>query len=270
MATPSSSEKASPGSAERWGPLWGARARDWAGSEEQQVPTYQAAIERVGLEPGQDVLDVGCGTGVFLRLAADRGANPVGVDASEALVEIARERVPEADVRVGEMQSLPFDDDSFDLVAGFNSFFFAEDMVAALGEAGRVARPGAPVVIQVWGPHERNSLEAMKEVARPFMPPPPKDAPAAPELWKPGVLEALAEHAGLRPEDAFDVDWSFEFPDDETLGRAMMAPAGISELVGPEHESEVRERIVAALAPHRTAEGGYRLPNRFHCLIARA
>jgi hypothetical protein len=50
----------------------------------------------------------------------------------------------------------------------------------------------------------------------------------------------------------------------------MMAPAGIAELVGPEHEDEVRERIVEALEPHRTPEGGYRLPNEFHFLVARA
>ncbi len=44
-------------------------------------------------------------------------------------------------------------------------------MVAALREAGRVAKPGAPVVIQVWGAHERCDLEAMKQIARPFFPP---------------------------------------------------------------------------------------------------
>jgi len=49
------------------------------------------------------------------------------------------------------MEDLPWEDDTFDLVTGFNSFFFATDMIAALREAGRVARPGAPVVIQVWG-----------------------------------------------------------------------------------------------------------------------
>ena len=49
------------------------------------------------------------------------------------------------------MQFLPYDDDQFDVVAGFNSFFFAADMVAALREAARVAKLGTPVVIQVWG-----------------------------------------------------------------------------------------------------------------------
>jgi ubiquinone/menaquinone biosynthesis C-methylase UbiE len=55
------------------------------------------------------------------------------------------------------MEALPYEDDSFDLVTGFNSFFFATDIVAALREAGCVAKPGAPVVIQVWGPHERKN-----------------------------------------------------------------------------------------------------------------
>jgi 2-polyprenyl-3-methyl-5-hydroxy-6-metoxy-1,4-benzoquinol methylase len=75
------------GSARSWGPRWGARADDWAANEELQVPTYAEAIRRVGREAGERVLDVGCGSGVFLRLAADRGARVFGLDASEALSE---------------------------------------------------------------------------------------------------------------------------------------------------------------------------------------
>jgi hypothetical protein len=55
-------------------------------------------------------------------------------------------------------------------------FFFANDMVAALREAGRVAKPAAPVVIQVWGPYERRDLEAMMKIAHPYLPPRPPDA----------------------------------------------------------------------------------------------
>jgi SAM-dependent methyltransferase len=261
---------ASTGSAERWGPLWGARPGDWAASEEQQDPTYEAALDRVGVEPGGAVLDIGCGVGVFLRLVADRGAAAFGIDASEALVGLARRRVPEADIQVGEMESLPHEDDRFDLVTGFNSFFFANDMVAALREAGRVAKPGAPVVIQVWGPHDRCELEAMKVVVRPYMPPRPADAPPEPEYWRPGVLEEMADEAGLTPEVAFDTSWAFEYRDGDELGRQMMAPAGIAALVGAENEPAVREEIVEMLAPHRTSEGGYRLTNEFHFLVARA
>jgi SAM-dependent methyltransferase len=258
------------GSASRWGPLWGARPADWAANEEQQLPTYEEAIRRVGIAPGQRVLEVGCGTGVFLRAAADRGAEVAGIDASDALLEIARRRVPEADLRRGDMQFLPYEDDRFDVVAGFNAFFFAEDMVAALREAGRVAKPGATVVMQVWGRPARCDLEAMKAVVRPLLPPPPPGAPAAPELWREGVLEELAAAAGLRPETAFDTSWAYEYADDEALARGMLAAGGIAVLAGPSRLASVRAAILEALAPFRTAQGGYRLENEWHYLVATA
>lgn len=258
------------GSAQRWGPLWGARPDDWAISEEQHRPSYEAALEHVTFEPGDRVLDVGCGVGTFLRLVADRGGKPYGLDASEALIALARERVPEADLRIGDMERLPFENDTFDLVTGFTSLFFADDMVAALREAGRVAKPDAPVVIQVWGAHERCSLEAMKEIARPFFPPRPPDAPADPDFSQPGALEALAAAGGLTPEDSFTATWAYSFPDEETLSRALVAPAGVAILVGPEREDEIKAAIVAGLASYRTADGGYRLENEYLYLVARA
>ena len=257
------------GSAQQWGPLWGARPREWAASEELQRPTYEEAIRRVGVSPGQRVLDVGCGAGVFLRMVADNGAVPFGLDASEALVELARERVPGADVRVGEMERLPYANDSFDLVTGFNSYFFAADMVAALRESGRVAKRGAPVVIQVWGPPDHNDLEAMKRVARPYAPPPPPGAPKLPPLWRPGALEELAQEAGLTPGETFDIAYSFEYPDEEALARLLTAPMGLAVLAG-DREPQLRRDIVDALAPHRRPDGGYRLRTEFHCLVARA
>ena len=251
-------------------PLWGARPEDWALSEEQHVPGYEAALERVSLERGQRVLDIGCGVGVYLGVVAERGAEPHGIDASESLIAIARRRLTEADIRVGDMESLPYGDDTFDLVTGFTSFFFAHDMVAALREAGRVARPGAPVVIQVWGAHERCSLEVMKVIARPFMPPRPSDAAPDPDFSQPGTLEALAVESGLTPVEAFVSSWAYGYPDDETLARALVAPAGIALLVGPEREDEVKAAIVDGLSEYRTEDGSYRLENEYRYLIARA
>jgi SAM-dependent methyltransferase len=234
-----------------------------------QRPTYEEALRRVGLEPGARVLDIGCGAGAFLRLVAERGGVPSGIDASDALIAFARTRLPEADLRLGEMEDLPWDDRSFDLVTGFNSFFFADDMVAALREAGRVTKRGAPVVIQVWGRHEHCELEAMKQLARPFLPPRPPDTPPDPDLSQPGLLDSLARQAGLTPQAEFDTSWAFEFPDSETLGRAMVAVAGLALIVGPEREDELRRAIVDGLAPYRRADGSYRLRNEFHFLVAR-
>lgn len=258
------------GSAERWGPLWGARPDDWALNEDQQIPAYEEALRHVSLERGHRVLDVGCGAGTFLRLVAGRGAVPYGIDASEALIELARNRVAEADLRVGDMEDLPYADAAFDLVTGFTSFFFANDMVGALREARRVTKPGDRVVVQVWGAHERCDLEAMKEIARPFLPPRPPDAPPDPDLSQPGVLEAIVAEAGLEPEESFAASWAYEYADSETLGRALLAPAGLAVLAGPDREEEVKEAIVEGLAPFRRPDGSYRLQNEFHYVIGRA
>src|SRR6059058_5729211 len=92
------------GSANRWGPLWGARPADWALSEDRQLPTYEAALEQTGFKPSRRVLDIGCGVGAFLRLVAGRGSDAHGIDASDALIAFARGRLPHADLRVGEME----------------------------------------------------------------------------------------------------------------------------------------------------------------------
>jgi len=260
---------ASAGSAARWGRAWGARPADWALSEEQQAPTYDTVADRIGLGAGQCVLEIGCGTGVFLRGAVDRGAEAFGLDASEALVELARARVPEAEIRVGEMEALPYPSDAFDVVAGFNAFFFATDMVAALREAGRVAKPGAPIAIQVWGDPERCELTAMKR-ALAALAPPPANAPAAPGLWEPGVLEGIATAAGLTPSDAFGFSWAYSYPDEESLVTAMLAVGLVTELLAVADEADVRRAIAASLEPYRAADGSYRLENEWHALIAHA
>jgi SAM-dependent methyltransferase len=268
-------------SAERNGAAWGARARDWGDTEAQQVPTYEEAIRRAGIGRGQTVLDVGCGTGVFLRAAADHGATVCGIDASEALLEIARERVPDAELALGDVQHLPYADDRFDAVCGFNSFFYADDMVAALREAGRVAKPGAPVVIQVFGRPEHFDLRLMKEVLARFAPPPPERSGGEAAgrdrsqlnsftLWEPGVLEGLAAEAGLVPERAFDLQWAYEYADEAELTRGMMSAGGFGAIVGGDRQDAARASIVDALAVCRTPDGSYRLDNEWHYLIARA
>jgi SAM-dependent methyltransferase len=257
------------GSAAEQGALWGARAGDWAETEVRQLPTYRAVIERVGIAPGDRVLDLGCGAGTFLGLAAGHGAHVAGLDAAESLLAIAAERVPGADLRRGDLERLPWEDDSFDLVTGFNSFFFAADMGAALAEAARVARPGADVVIQVWGRPERCDLGAMlaamgrlKGAERP--------AAAGPPLWQPGVVEELARGAGLAPRLAFDHSCAFDYPGEDALVRGMAAAGGVVQASAVAGDGAVRRAILESLAPFRAADGSYRLTNEWRHVVATA
>ncbi|MBE2319947.1 class I SAM-dependent methyltransferase [Solirubrobacter sp. CPCC 204708] len=250
------------------GTLWGARALAWGRTEDQQLETYREALRRVPLAAGASVLDVGCGTGAFLRLAHDRGARVSGLDASPELLALARERVPAADLRVGDMEALPYDDDAFDAVFGFNAFFFARDMTAALREARRVARSGAPVVIQVWGNPEWCDLTRMKDAV--FALAPGGDSPPPPPLWSPGVLEQIASAAGLTPGDAFDLEYAFHYAGEAELVELLLAPAPVGAAVRAAGEDAVRDAILTSLQPLRRPDGSFRLRNQWRYLVAYA
>jgi SAM-dependent methyltransferase len=251
--------------AEQWGTLWSDRPRDWATNEEQQSSVYERVLEEVPVGAGTRVLDVGCGTGVFLRLCADRGAQVDGLDAADGLLTVARGRVPEATLVRGDLQVLPYGDDTFDVVTGFASFFFAEDMVAALREAGRVARPGAPVVVEVFGDPERCDLERIKRATAPF-----RGGASEERYWRPGATTALVEQAGLAVCSSFDVVSTYAFADDRALTDAMLAAGGAAAAAGPEREDALRAAIVRELAVCRRPDGSYRLSNEWHVVLAQA
>jgi SAM-dependent methyltransferase len=192
-----------------------------------------------------------------------------GLDASDALIAFARDRLPRADLRVGEMEQLPWDDDTFDLVTGFNSFFFANDMVAALREARRVAKPSGRVVAQVWGAHENCDLEAMKAIVRPFLPPRPPDAPPDLDLSAPGALAQVVSRAGLVVEDEFVTSWTTGYRDRAELVRASLAVAGLAVLAGLDREAELEHAIISGLAAFRGSDDSYRFTNEYRIVIAR-
>jgi SAM-dependent methyltransferase len=133
------------------GQLRGERAHDFATQEPKVSALYEAVLDELEIGGETRLLDVGCGAGLFLKLAEQRGASVSGLDAASPMIEIARERAPRAELAVGEMEQLPFADRSFDGVTGFNSFQFAANPGSALAEAARVGTADAPVVIATLG-----------------------------------------------------------------------------------------------------------------------
>ncbi len=115
-------------------------------------PLAAVFADLLDLRAGRQALDVGCGPGALTaELAARLGPAAVSaVDPSASFVAAARDRLPQADIRQGVAEQLPFDDDSFDVAAAQLVVHFMADPVAGLTELARVTRPGGQVAACVW------------------------------------------------------------------------------------------------------------------------
>lgn len=131
--------------------------------------------ERLDVARGEQVLDIACGVGDWLRVVAERGGEVSGIDISKEAIQVCRERLEKGRFEVGVAEQLPFADSSFDLVTCLGSLEHFLDQPAALGEMFRVARPGARVVILVpnsgflthrLGLYQGTYQQAVKETLR--------------------------------------------------------------------------------------------------------
>ena len=252
------------------GRLWGARARDWANIQEGTVKAvYEAVLGRTGVGPDTRYLDVGCGAGRAVQLAATRGAQVSGIDAADTLIAIARERTPKGDFHIGDLETLPFDDATFDVVTGFNSFQYAANPAVALGEARRVTKAEGVIVAMTWGVPEGMQAAAVVAALRPLLPPPPPGAPGPFALSDEATLRAFAASAGLNPIEVFDVDSPWAYPDETTAVRGLNSSGVSTRAMENSSEEAVSEAHRQALAPFRLADGSYRIGASFRCLLAR-
>ncbi len=92
---------------------------------------------------GQKLLEVGCGTGLFLKMFWETGFDVTGMDLSPAMLDASRQRLgSRVDLHLGSADHLPFEDKSYDFVAILTVLEFVEDPLVALQEAARVAKKG--------------------------------------------------------------------------------------------------------------------------------
>jgi SAM-dependent methyltransferase len=234
--------------------------------EQVVLPLYGAVLDAARVTPGTRLFDAGCGAGLLALLASLRGARVTGLDASADLLAIARERLPGAELREGELEALPFADASFDAVTAVNSLFYAADMAAAMRELSRVVRPGGRVVVTTWGPPERcEILTAAMPAIGPLMPPPPPGVPPQHPgaLSEPGALAAVLERAELHCVEEGDVACPFVFPSAEAAWRGF-ASAGPNQLaIAHSGEAAVRAAFAEIDRAHTRPDGSIRYENVF-------
>lgn len=250
------------------GQIWGARARDWAEAQEGvAIPLFEAVLKETAVGKNTSVLDIGCGSGIFCEMAAKLGAQVSGLDASDHLLAIARERVPSGDFRTGEMEELPYGNQTFDVVTGFSSFQFAANPVHALQEASRVSRTGT-VVMAVFGKPEESESTAYIKAMGSLLPPPPSGAPGPFALSADGALEALVIKSGLTPSSVKTVDCPWDYPDEKTMLRGLLSSGPAIRAIQEKGEEAVRDLIRKVLDPFKTSSGGYFLTNKYQYVIA--
>ncbi|MBL3804104.1 class I SAM-dependent methyltransferase [Streptomyces sp. BRB081] len=275
----------------RYGPRYGAdparprtatRTRDWTEIQERMlVPLQEAVYARVGLGPGGRVLELGCGAGLGLVLAAGRGASVAGVDTERP------ELLAYAERRLRGASDAPTDDGPLlgeaawgaagagqgpRLVASFRPLGCAAGDGAALrAQLARVlegAPRGTQVVVTGWGPPERCAaagvLRTVRRLAEPV---------AGPDAWRSAGrddLEDVASAAGLLLEGSGRVSCPFGYPDQESAVRGLLSTGLLDAALSAADTARVAKELGEALHPHTRPDGTVWLPNVFRYLVARS
>jgi SAM-dependent methyltransferase len=163
----------------------GTRARRVYGDDNVHDFARKAILDALDLGPADHVLEVGCGGGLLLRDALVTGARATGLDHSDEMVQLARERAPNAEVVHGGAESLPFSAGTFTALAMSVVFFFVDDPGKVLEESRRVLRAGGRLAIYTTAPELRGTTAAPEPIA------------SRGHFYTDEELEELARAAGL-------------------------------------------------------------------------
>jgi SAM-dependent methyltransferase len=216
--------------------------------------------------PGTRLLDAGCGAGGASALAAGRGAQVNGLDAAEALLAIARARVPDGDFRLGDLEALPYTDEAFDTIIAADVLPYVADPTTALRELRRVCTPPGRVVLALSGTPEECEQRAIVLTVRALLPRPLDAEPFA--LSAPGVLDAIVAQAGLTVLSSGTVTCTSEYPDAELFWQAQASAGPMQAAARVVGMHLLKAALLRAVTPYQTSTGGVRLQNRFRYVVA--
>ena len=222
-------------------------------------PAAQNLLDACAISAGQEVLDVGAGTGNLALLAAEEGASVVASDLTPEMVEKGRARTEAAGVDVewvvADAEDLPFEDARFDCAASVFGAIFAPRPEVMIEELFRVVRPGNTVGLTAWGDFGvQAEIFGTFDRFRPQTPGVPH-----PRLWgdEEVVRERLGPHANVINTDRVTIPVTYDSFDDMWKAFSNNGPlVAMRQSISAEEFDTVRDEVRAIVERHTASAGG--------------
>ena len=244
--------------------------------------TWKRFLDRALVQPGDDVLDVGCGTGSSTRDVARQVApgRVLGIDLSSRMLERARRRCADEGLsnvafEQADAQVHPFDPEAFDVaISSFGVMFFA-DPVAAFTNIGRALRPGGRLAVLTWRDLRGNPwVTTIRDAlaAGRALPEPPPDAPGPFGLARPDHVRAVLGGAGFTEVGLEPVDEPVWLGRDGEDAWSFVRTMGIVKGLSADLDADARERAFAevrSVLSGATGADGVLLPSAAWLVTAR-
>ncbi len=235
--------------------------------ENIEIPLYEKIIDDLNIGYNVSLLDVGCGSGMFCRAAFSRGANVTGVDYDVNLINAAKNRVPSEKFFLGDMNQLPFADNSFGIVSFIQSLSFAENPLTVLQEAKRVLQLDGFLVVATWGMDASGQLPRYMQTLQKFFPEDKRENNHFVQTGF-GVLESLLKEAGFLTIRSENFSSVANYKDPEEAMNTVLSSAAAGDAISHSDYQKVYDAVYKDLLPYRQEDNSYRIDHHFKVVYA--
>ena len=237
---------------------WKGRSKGWVATAAKGLSTddtlNQTMIDNLGIQPGEQILDLGSGTGdpaISIGLALDGAGSVTACDLTPEMLDTARGRAENIGLPVirfvaADMLALTFADNSFDCITCRFGLMFPKERIAAAAEALRVLKPGKRVGYIVWGPYDENpAFFVIRRAVADALGQEEGPVPHRHSLGQPGMLSEILDAAGFERIRELEMRYKRPVDDlDDYINRALIR--GYADTVDKLYAEE-REALMAKL-----------------------
>jgi len=236
--------------------------------EPQRAPLFQAIVEATAAGAGKSLLDAGCGAGSVALAAHRAGAKVFGCDSSDAMVAVAKSKLPEGDFKVADLAALPYPADSFDIVVACDSLLSAARAPQAVRELSRVCKPDGKLAILIWENPRQSDQSRITAAMYSTLPTPPLNTALA--LSGDGVLDQVLADAGLAVIRDLRVALDYCFDSFEDFWTCISLLGGIKRIGEVVSEDALHKAAYEAAKPSIQESGRLVLKNLYRLVVTDA